>query len=331
MQTQKLGTAGLEVSALGLGCMGMSEFYGGQEEHESIKTLQHAVELGVTFWDTSDMYGPYTNEQLLGKAIRDLGISRDKLTFATKFGIVRDDNPQNRLINGHPDYVKKACDGSLKRLGVDYIDLYYQHRVDPTVPIEDTVGAMADLVKAGKVRYLGLSEAGAETLRRACSIHPISALQSEYSLWSRDLDDEIIPACRELGVGLVAYSPLGRGFLTGAISSRSDLQEGDWRLQSPRFEQQNLEGNRALLEQVKSIAADKQCTLAQLALAWVMQQDFEVVPIPGTRKISRLDENAGALEVRLSEAELSKLSQCFSKELVKGERYPKAFMTLVNA
>ncbi len=331
MHTQQLGHTGLQVSALGLGCMGMSEFYGAQEEAASVSTLRHAIELGVNFWDTADMYGPHTNERLLGKTIKALGIQREQLTLATKFGIIRGDTPQARQINGSPEYVRQACDASLKRLGVDYIDLYYQHRVDPSVPIEETIGAMAELVKAGKVRYLGLSEASANTLHRACKVHPISALQSEYSLWSRDLDNEIIPACKELGVGLVAYSPLGRGFLTGAISQRSDFQEGDWRLQSPRFSEENLAANLQLVEQIQQLANEKKCTPAQLALAWLLHQDLDIVPIPGTRSSHRLTENAGAIDINLSNDELQHINQHLLKQPIKGTRYPQAGMALLNA
>ncbi|HEV2643572.1 MAG TPA: aldo/keto reductase, partial [Candidatus Elarobacter sp.] len=289
MPVRKLGAQGLVTSAMGLGCMGMSEFYGPASETESIATIHRALELGVTLLDTADMYGPHRNEELVGRAIRG---KRDAVVIATKFGIVRDpSDPTRRGVSGRPDYVRAACEGSLKRLGVDVIDLYYQHRVDPATPIEDTVGAMADLVRAGKVRYLGLSEAGVQTLRRAFAVHPISALQSEFSLWTRDPEDEIIPACRELGIGFVAYSPLGRGFLTGKIRSVDDLAPDDFRRYNPRFQGENFQKNLDLVAKVSEIAREKGCTPAQLALAWVMAKGDDIVPIPGTKHVRTLEEN----------------------------------------
>src|SRR3954464_13150853 len=305
-QTRELGTQGLRVSALGLGCMGMSAFYGDRDDEESVRTIHRALELGVNFLDTSDMYGPHTNEQLVGRAIAD---RRDGVVLATKFGIMFDpDNPQARGINGKPEYVREACEGSLRRLGVDHIDLYYQHRVDPETPIEETVGAMAELVEQGKVRYLGLSEAAPDTLRRACAVHPISALQTEYSLWSREPEDEILPTCRELGVGFVPYSPLGRGFLTGAIKSPDDLDEDDYRRHSPRFQGENFQKNLDLVGKIEELAGAKGVTPAQLGLAWVLAQGEDVVPIPGTKKRSRLEDNVGAVDVSLSAEELAEIS-----------------------
>jgi aryl-alcohol dehydrogenase-like predicted oxidoreductase len=331
MQTRTLGSNGPTVSALGLGCMGMSDFYGPHDDDaESIATIHHALERGVTLLDTADMYGPHTNEQLVGRAIRD---RREQAFVATKFGIVRDPaNPQARAISGRPEYVRAACEGSLRRLGVDTIDLYYQHRVDPQVPIEETVGAMADLVKAGKVRYLGLSEASAQTLTRACAIHPIAALQSEFSLWTRDPQENgMLQACRTLGVSLVAYSPLGRGFLTGAIRSPEDFEPDDFRRHNPRFQGENFQHNLALVEQVKRLAADKGCSPAQLALAWVLAQGSDVLAIPGTRRRSRLDENLGTLEVQLSGAELAAIDAVFPPDAAAGDRYAGESMRMVNA
>src|SRR3954453_19336173 len=305
-QIRELGTQGLRVSALGLGCMGMSAFYGDRDDEESLRTIHRALELGVNFLDTSDMYGPHTNEELVGRAIAD---RRDEVVLATKFGIQFDPaEPQKRGINGKPEYVHEACEGSLRRLGVDHIDLYYQHRVDPDTPIEETVGAMAELVEQGKVRYLGLSEAAPDTLRRACAVHPISALQTEYSLWSREPENEILPACRELGVGFVPYSPLGRGFLTGAIKSPDDLDEDDYRRFSPRFQGENFARNLELVAQVQELAAQKGVTPAQLALAWVLHQGEDIVPIPGTKKVARIEENVGAADAELSDEELAEIA-----------------------
>ncbi|HWX64957.1 MAG TPA: aldo/keto reductase [Rhodanobacter sp.] len=329
MQTRTLGNSGPNVSALGLGCMGMSAFYGQRDDVESIATIQHALDRGLNLLDTADMYGPYTNEELVGKAIRG---RREQAFIATKFGIVRDPaNPQARGVNGRPEYVRACCDASLKRLGIDTIDLYYQHRVDPTVPIEDTVGAMAELVHAGKVRYLGLSEASGATLERACKVHPIAALQSEFSLWTRDPQSNgMLDACRRLGVSLVAYSPLGRGFLTGAIRTPEDFDADDYRRSNPRFMGDNFSRNLQLVEQVKSLAADKGCSPAQLALAWVLVQGDDVLAIPGTKRRSRLDENLGALDVRLSAAELAAIDAVFPPDAVAGDRYASAMMHMVN-
>jgi aryl-alcohol dehydrogenase-like predicted oxidoreductase len=329
MQTRTLGRHGPQVSALGLGCMGMSAFYGAYDDAESIATIHHALDRGLNLLDTADMYGPHTNEVLVGKAIKG---RREQAFIATKFGIVRDPaNPAARGINGSPDYVRAACDASLQRLGIDTIDLYYQHRVDPNVPIEETVGAMAELVAAGKVRYLGLSEASGATLERACKVHPIAALQSEFSLWTRDPQTNgMLAACRKLGVSLVAYSPLGRGFLTGAIRSPDDFDADDYRRTSPRFVGDNFARNLQLVEQVKSLAADKGCSPAQLALAWVLAQGDEVLAIPGTRKRSRLDENLGALDVRLTAAELAAIDAIFPPDAVAGNRYVDSMMQMVN-
>jgi aryl-alcohol dehydrogenase-like predicted oxidoreductase len=324
MQNRTLGP--LTVSALGLGCMGMSEFYGSGDDAESIATIHRALELGVTLLDTADMYGPHTNERLVGRAIAD---RRDQVVLATKFGIVRDsDDPTRRSVNGRPEYVRSAVEGSLQRLGVDHIDLYYQHRVDPDTPIEETVGAMAELVAEGKVRAIGLSEAGAETIRRAHAVHPIAAVQSEYSLWSRDIEDAVIPTLRELGIGLVAYSPLGRGFLTGAIKSMDDLEEGDYRRFSPRFQGENFQKNLDLVAVVERIAADKGCTPAQLGLAWVLAQGDDVVPIPGTKRRERLEENVGAVDVSLTEDDLREIAAALPEPA--GPRYPAEMMRTIN-
>ena len=305
METRKLGSQGLEVAELGLGCMGMSDFYGGRDDAESVATIHRALELGVTLLDTADMYGPHTNEELVGRAIRG---KRDRVVVATKFGVMRDPkDPTRRGINGRPEYVKQACEGSLRRLGVDAIDLYYQHRVDPSVPIEDTVGAMADLVAAGKVRYLGLSEAGPETIRRAHGVHPITALQTEYSLWSRDPEDALLPLCRELGIGFVPYSPLGRGFLTGRFKSADDLPADDYRRHSPRFQGENFQKNLDLVARIEALAAEKGCTASQLALAWVLAQGDDLVPIPGTKRRRYLEENVAAVHVELTDDDLARL------------------------
>ena len=325
MQTRKLG--GLAVSAIGLGCMGMSAFYGPRDEKESLATIDRSLELGCNFLDTADVYGPHTNEELVGKAIKG---RRDKFVIATKFAIVIGPGPNARSISGKPEYVKSACDASLKRLGIDTIDLYYQHRVDPKTPIEDTVGAMAELVKQGKIRYLGLSEASANTLRRACKVHQITALQSEYSLWTRDPEDEILPACRELGIGLVAYSPLGRGFLTGQIKKFEDLAADDYRRFSPRFQGDNFGKNLVLVARVEAIAKEKGCTAGQLALAWVMAQGEDIVPIPGTKRRRYLEENLGALEVKLTAAELKRIDEVAPKGVAAGLRYPEQMMSSVN-
>jgi aryl-alcohol dehydrogenase-like predicted oxidoreductase len=328
MQFRKLGRSGLTVSALGLGCMGMSEFYGPRDDNESLATIHRAVELGINFIDTADVYGPFTNEELVGKAIRG---RRDKIVLATKFGIVRDPNdPNSRGINGKPEYVRQACEASLRRLGVDTIDLYYQHRVDPNTPIEETVGAMAQLIKEGKVRFLGLSEAGARTLRRAVKIHPITALQTEYSLWTRDPEDEILPTCRELGIGFVAYSPLGRGFLTGQFKRFEDLPADDYRRSSPRFQGENFQRNLDLVRRVEEIAREKNCKPSQLALAWVLAQGEDIVPIPGTKRRKYLEENVGALDVRLSGDDLRRIDQVFPLAAAAGMRYPETMMRAVN-
>jgi aryl-alcohol dehydrogenase-like predicted oxidoreductase len=328
MLTRTLGTQGLSVSALGLGCMGMSDFYGHRDDLESTATLHHAVELGVTFFDTADMYGPYANEVLVGKA---LAAVRNRVVIATKFGIVRDpQGPTVRGVCGRPDYVRKACEGSLERLGVATIDLYYQHRVDPAVPIEDTVGAMADLVQAGKVRFLGLSEVSPATLRRACAVHPISAVQSEYSLWTRDPEAGLLPTCRELGVGFVPYSPLGRGFLTGQIRRFEDFEAGDYRRHSPRFQGENFQKNLDLVARLQDMAEARGCTPAQLALAWVLAQGGDLAPIPGTKNRNRLDENLGALDQVLCPGEIQELSGLFPPGAASGSRYPEAMMAMVN-
>lgn len=324
MKTRRLGKE-LIVSELGLGCMGMSEFYSGRDEAESIATLHHALDLGVTFLDTADMYGPFTNEQLVGRAIKD---RRDQVVLATKFGNVRSAEGGWLGVSGKPEYVRQACDASLQRLGIDVIDLYYQHRVDPTVPIEDTVGAMAELVQQGKVRYLGLSEAAPATLRRASTVHSIAALQTEYSLWSRDPEDEILPTIRELGIGFVPYSPLGRGFLSGSITSPEDLSEDDYRKRAPRFQGENFQKNLQLVEQVKTIAQEKGVTPSQLALAWLLAQGDDIVPIPGTKRRTYLEENVGATEITLSQEELQRIEAVAPKGVAVGDRY--ADMSTVN-
>ena len=331
MQTRQLGKNGLTVSALGLGCMGMSDFYGQRDDAESLRTLARALELGVTFLDTADMYGPYTNEELLGRFFQADKTRRARVQLATKFGIVRDANdPTKRGISGRPEYVRQACEGSLKRLGTDHIDLYYQHRVDAAVPIEDTVGAMGRLVEEGKVRFLGLSEAGVDTIRRAQVTHPIAALQTEYSLWSRDPEVDILPVLRELGIGLVPYSPLGRGFLTGEIQKFDDFAPDDYRRHSPRFQGENFDKNLKLVGHLRDLAKSKGVTASQLALAWVLAQGPDLVSIPGTKRVQYLEENVAALAVTLSPDELRHLDELLPLGAAAGQRYPEAMMGLVN-
>jgi aryl-alcohol dehydrogenase-like predicted oxidoreductase len=327
MNMRQLGRGGPAVSVLGLGCMGMSEFYGEHDDAESIATIHRAVDMGINFFDTADAYGPFTNERLVGRAVRD---RRTDVVLATKFGNVRREDGSWLGINGSPEYVRRACDASLQRLGVETIDLYFQHRVDTTVPIEETVGAMAELKKAGKIRFLGLSEAGESTIRRAYAVHPITALQTEYSLWSREPEEGLLDVCRELGIGFVAYSPLGRGFLTGRFKRPDDLAPDDWRRNNPRFQTDNFQKNLEIVERVKRVAARKRCTAAQLALAWVLAQGEDVVPIPGSKRRERLEENAAAADVQLTADELSEMDALLPRGIAAGTRYPEAGMRAVN-
>jgi aryl-alcohol dehydrogenase-like predicted oxidoreductase len=328
MQSRTLGRSGLRVSAQGLGCMGMSEFYGATDDTESIATIHRALDLGINFLDTSDVYGPHTNEELVGRAIKG---RRNQVVVATKFGIVRDPaNPQKRGVNGKPEYIRQSCEASLRRLQIDTIDLYYQHRVDPDTPIEETVGALAQLIQEGKIRHIGLSEANPATLRRACKTHPITALQTEYSLWSRDPETEILPTCRELGIGFVAYSPLGRGFLTGQFRRFEDLPAGDFRRNTPRWQGENFQKNLDVLHKVEELAQTHHCTSSQLALAWVLAQGDDIVPIPGTKRRKYLEENAAADDIKLTKEELAHIDEVFPLGTAVGSRYPEHMMSLLN-
>jgi len=328
MKIKKIGSQGLLASEIGLGCMGMSEFYGERNDTESLKVLDRAAEIGITFWDTADMYGPYLNEELVGKALKG---RRDKITLATKFGILRDlKNPSVRGVSGKPEYVQSSCEGSLKRLNIETIDLYYLHRKDPATPIEETVGAMSKLIEQGKIKAIGLSEVSAATLRKAHAVHPVTAVQTEYSLWSREPEDEMIETCKELGVAFVAYSPLGRGFLTGQIKKIEDFAEGDYRRFSPRFQGENFTKNLELVSKIEQLANKKNCTASQLALAWVLAQGEHVFPIPGTKKIKYLEENASAVNVFLSSDELKEINAIAPKDVAAGMRYPETMMGSIN-